>query len=246
MPKFDDKQWAGLVDALRREVAALAPGWTDHDSSDPGINLIELFAFLTEELACRSSRFDERGKAAVERLLRAAQVLEASTAREPECGLRRVNYFFGQVLSVDDLNAEQEYFRSRSSRLNRALYGAGIVTGLDVSIEPGACGGTVHVRPGLALDSSGNEIEVCAPASIALPTKGKTLFVLIRYRERLCDPVPTLDATDEPARASRIAESFELSLEPVQADPWLALGRLRLGQKRWKAIRGFEPRRVKR
>ena len=31
-------------------MAARAPGWTDHNESDPGISLLELFAFLTESL----------------------------------------------------------------------------------------------------------------------------------------------------------------------------------------------------
>jgi hypothetical protein len=32
----------------------LSPGWTDHDVSDPGITLVELFPFLGEQLDYRS------------------------------------------------------------------------------------------------------------------------------------------------------------------------------------------------
>jgi len=43
--------YAGLVAEARTLLPALYPGWTDHNPSDPGIALVELFAWLTEMLA---------------------------------------------------------------------------------------------------------------------------------------------------------------------------------------------------
>ena len=37
-----------------------APAWTDENASDPGITLLELFAFLTEQLIYRANRTPER------------------------------------------------------------------------------------------------------------------------------------------------------------------------------------------
>jgi len=41
----------GLVAEARTLIPALHPGWTDHNPSDPGIALVELFAWLTDILA---------------------------------------------------------------------------------------------------------------------------------------------------------------------------------------------------
>ena len=45
--------------------------------------------------------------------------------RAPEAcpGPKRVRYFSGQLLSADDFNAEQDYFRGKQKTLNRLLLG---------------------------------------------------------------------------------------------------------------------------
>jgi predicted phage baseplate assembly protein len=48
LPKLDSRTWQELTDEARALVARSAPGWTDHNVHDPGITLIELFAWLTE------------------------------------------------------------------------------------------------------------------------------------------------------------------------------------------------------
>src|SRR5262249_59262182 len=45
------------------------PEWTDHNASDPGITLIELFAFLGENLLFRFNQVPEATKLAFLRLL---------------------------------------------------------------------------------------------------------------------------------------------------------------------------------
>ena len=50
---------ARVVPALDREawerIAVQAPEWTDHNDSDPGLTLVELFAFVAEALLYRST-----------------------------------------------------------------------------------------------------------------------------------------------------------------------------------------------
>ncbi|MEP6733592.1 MAG: baseplate J/gp47 family protein, partial [bacterium] len=41
-------------------IPRFAPGWTDHNIHDPGVTLIELFAYLTEELLYRANRIPDR------------------------------------------------------------------------------------------------------------------------------------------------------------------------------------------
>src|SRR5262245_43884928 len=47
----DELTYAALMAEARALIPALHPGWTDHNPSDPGIALVELFAWLTEMLA---------------------------------------------------------------------------------------------------------------------------------------------------------------------------------------------------
>lgn len=53
LPSLDDRTYADLVDEARALVPALAPAWTNHNPSDPGITLVELFAWLAEMLIYR-------------------------------------------------------------------------------------------------------------------------------------------------------------------------------------------------
>ena len=46
--KLDDRQFQDIVDEAKRRIAKINPEWTDHNVSDPGITLIELFAWMTE------------------------------------------------------------------------------------------------------------------------------------------------------------------------------------------------------
>lgn len=48
LPNLDDKAYPDLVEEAIARIPQLYEGWTDHNPSDPGITLIELFAWLTE------------------------------------------------------------------------------------------------------------------------------------------------------------------------------------------------------
>lgn len=48
IPDLDDKTFEELVDEARARIPLYAPKWTDHNLSDPGITLLELFAWLAE------------------------------------------------------------------------------------------------------------------------------------------------------------------------------------------------------
>src|SRR5262249_16520792 len=54
----------------------------------------------------------------------------------PVPDLRRLNYFFGQMLGVDDFRSEQSYFREKHKLHNRCLHGYGTVCGLLVTPAP--------------------------------------------------------------------------------------------------------------
>jgi len=60
LPSLDDRRWADLVDEGRALVPRYAPQWSDHNIHDPGITLIELFAWLAESAVYRLNRIPPR------------------------------------------------------------------------------------------------------------------------------------------------------------------------------------------
>ncbi len=59
-PNLDDRRFQDLVDDAKRMVQARCPEWTDHNVSDPGVTLIETFAFMTDQLLYRLNRVPDR------------------------------------------------------------------------------------------------------------------------------------------------------------------------------------------
>lgn len=59
-PKLDVLSFEQLRDALLARIPVHAPEWTDHDVSDPGVTLLELFAFLADDLASLEERRSRR------------------------------------------------------------------------------------------------------------------------------------------------------------------------------------------
>jgi predicted phage baseplate assembly protein len=59
-PNLDDRRFQDLVDDAKRFVQRRCPEWTDHNVSDPGVTLIETFAYLVDNLLYRLNRVPER------------------------------------------------------------------------------------------------------------------------------------------------------------------------------------------
>jgi predicted phage baseplate assembly protein len=60
VPNLDDRRFQDFVDDAKRLIAQRCPAWTDHNVSDPGVTLVELFAFMTDQLIYRLNRVPER------------------------------------------------------------------------------------------------------------------------------------------------------------------------------------------
>lgn len=178
--------------------------------------------------------------------------LAAALPSQAACGVSRVNYFAGQLLSTEDFVTEQNYFRKRLRRLNRLLHGTGIVSGLGVSVASGQVspGQTVVVKPGSALDPQGEEIEVCNESGMPLPAKGNRLLVQLMFAERPTEPVPApvsvSAAPDSEQQFSRVEETFAVVLAPVAQADAVAIARLTFDRGRWRVDRNFKPPRARR
>ncbi|MDT5043554.1 MAG: hypothetical protein QOE51_4539 [Actinoplanes sp.] len=59
-PDLDDRRFQDLVNDAKRMVMRRCPEWTDHNVSDPGVTLIETFAFMTDQLMFRLNRVPDR------------------------------------------------------------------------------------------------------------------------------------------------------------------------------------------
>jgi hypothetical protein len=60
--------------------------------------------------------------------------MDSKNCNWPE--FKRLNYFFGQMLGVDDFRGEQAYFHEKQKLHNRCLHGYGTVCGLLVKAAP--------------------------------------------------------------------------------------------------------------
>jgi hypothetical protein len=69
IPKLDDRTFSQLVGEARLLIPAFAPEWTNHNTSDPGITLVELFAYFTELLLFRLDQLTDGDLIAFLRLL---------------------------------------------------------------------------------------------------------------------------------------------------------------------------------
>src|SRR5919202_3765063 len=63
LPTLDDRDFEQLLLEAKRRIPVYTPEWTNFDvESDPGITIVELFAFLTESLLYRANRVPERNR----------------------------------------------------------------------------------------------------------------------------------------------------------------------------------------
>lgn len=69
IPNLDDRRFTDLVEEALALIPSHAPEWTNHNLSDPGITLVEMFAYLSEMLIYRLNRVTEANQRAFLRLL---------------------------------------------------------------------------------------------------------------------------------------------------------------------------------
>jgi len=68
-PNLDDRAFAQLLEEAKQRIRASCPEWNDLSASDPGMVLLEVFAYLTETMIYRLNRVPEKAYVAFLRLL---------------------------------------------------------------------------------------------------------------------------------------------------------------------------------
>ena len=242
--RMDDprtRQWLTLTAALDRTMREHAPGWTDHNEHDPGVTMLELIAYLAEDLQ-HNGRVVEGGGPALSRAIRA---LDAYALKPiATSGTVRPNYFPGRLLTADDLREEQEYHREKHRRHLQMLHGFGVVDGLDVDVA--SDGATIAIEPGLAIDRYGREIVLDDLVVTPIPPDAPSpIYVLVRYAERMVDPVPVAyGAAAAGTEPSHIEEGCDVSLVPDPREDGIAIARLIREKAEWRVDPAFAPARL--
>ena len=59
-PNLDDRRLQDIVDETKRLIPRFTPEWTNHNLSDPGVALVELFAWVGEMVLYRVNQVPDR------------------------------------------------------------------------------------------------------------------------------------------------------------------------------------------
>ena len=85
LPNLDDRTFADLVDEAQALIPVYEPQWTNHNTSDPGITFVELFAYLTEMLMYRLNRVTDANECAFLKLIDGIERIPSTQNRGMVC-----------------------------------------------------------------------------------------------------------------------------------------------------------------
>lgn len=147
----------------------------------------------------------------------------------------RNHYFYGKLLSVDDFRLEQKYGNDKRRTLNRFLYGAGVVTGMNVV---GVDDMTILVESGLALDYAGREIVIDEPVVQKLgmlegfsdyeeDRNTDYLYLCVAYEEEETERVHSISHSGQRGKeaCNKIREGYRLFLTRKEPEAGLLSSR---------------------
>lgn len=84
LPNLDDQNYADIVEAAKRRIPVIFPEWTDFNEHDPGITMIELFAWLKEMQQYYLNRISDKSYENMLRLL-GTEVYSSAPAEASVC-----------------------------------------------------------------------------------------------------------------------------------------------------------------
>jgi predicted phage baseplate assembly protein len=124
-PILDDRSYDQLRDELIKRIPVYTREWTDHNESDPGIVLLELFAHLGESLLYRFNQIPDTTKIEFLRLLgvrprpaQPAHVLLAATTELPG-GVQALKGTEAKAVAVTSQTEDEVYVWTPSPRTRR-------------------------------------------------------------------------------------------------------------------------------
>jgi hypothetical protein len=140
----------------------------------------------------------------------------------PETPPERVNFFQGQLLTADDLRADQDYHRAMRYLHNRVLHGPGVAEGFAVEADESG----LSVAPGLAIDPLGRELVLTSPEHLDLPPGAAVEERTVWHVVATWEEAPSRPTADGGPPFSRWVERCALAISravPDDAGPALLL-----------------------
>lgn len=162
---------------------------------------------------------------------------------------RRNNYFAGKLMTAQDFNDEQTYFRNRLRLHNQLLLRCGCVSVLKVSISKNKPA-SIIVHTGIAIDPQGNEIVLSSDVECPLPENPKMRYLVAYWAERGTDFIPGFGSGSEGVHSepSRVEEyailKYEENLDEAHRSG-IVLARLKQVRGKWKIDEKFRRDSVK-
>jgi len=157
-PVLDDRSYADLLDEAEALIRTYAPEWTNRNPSDPGITLLELFAWLSEMLIFRADQIPERHVVAFLRLLNGPEWRPSGDRpleEDARATLQQLRSLY-RAVTTDDFEAlalEASADVARAHCVPRRYLGAGTEVER-VADRPGWVSIVVIPREGLADDAA--------------------------------------------------------------------------------------------
>ncbi len=183
-PHLDDRTWQDLVDQMRALIPQYAPDWTDHNPSDLGITLIELFAWLTEGVIYRLNQVPDKSYIAFLNLL--------GVTRDPPAPAH--TYLTFDTGTASNVPAGTQVSTTPASGQPPVVF----QTDESVRVLPIRLDTVLQVGP-FANDAATARYRELSPAFVAAPT-AKTLVTLPPQQTvQLC-----LGLTDKPTELLRL------------------------------------------
>ncbi len=203
-PQLDDLRYDAVVQQLLRRIPVYTPEWTDWNDSDPGVTLIQLFAYLSEQVGYRLNQVPEKNYIELLKLLGISlQPAHAATSR------------LG-IFLIDPTVIEGFTLDSRSRFMGKGSAPAIFESDVDIDLVPAEPSVLVNTRNPylwdlLRLDDAGGREAV--PAAAQLPGQVpaadcRWLTVVWDGKKPSGKEMPLAPVTLEPASASGVEHPY--------------------------------------
>src|SRR2546421_1169565 len=111
-PSLDDRHFQDIVDQAKLLIPHYCREWTDHNVSDPGVTLIELFAWMTDMLLYRVNQVPDKN------YLKFLEMIGVQL-EEPRAATAPITFYLSAAQSVDvtiPANTEVATVRTETSQ----------------------------------------------------------------------------------------------------------------------------------
>lgn len=176
-PVFDSRSYREILNEALARIPAHNPEWTNFNDSDPGITLLQLFAFMTENIVYRANLIPERNRRKFLRLLgipmQAAEAAQGLvTLTNPKGKLEAITVATDQLVYAGDVPFRTENALQVLPIDYRLYYKQPLSAEKTAEVE------TLYKRLYGSYEQPGKKLEFYETRSFTPPLTGSTLSTL--------------------------------------------------------------------